>query len=241
MRHYQIDADQLDQWQLDPNIEIVPERGVCRLLSHRKTFDKETLVTKDGAPLIMKATGKALHACDVLPERADLALSESGRLLSQAEFESNYMLWLSQFIYPEGTEIQLEPVPNVIRYVSEMPDPNSDSRGMVEMYFDPRDDDAPEEQPNQFDTDGEPAETKASGILELLTKAMVEKMDPAQLEGVLSSSIGKDIPVVNAKGGDDEVPVAADGKTAAPCGKLVKNVGAHKYQCRSPECNEDSE
>lgn len=240
-----IERSNRDRWAMDPaRYETVPERGVCRLVKYKKTFAEDVLVKKDGAPLIMKASGKPLRACDVMRERADLALDKDGNLLSQGDFTSRYIEWLEAFTYPEGTNLADEPIPAVERYVSEIQDSFSESTGYVEMYFDPKLDQewTPLE---KYDTDGrEAAEREAdakSDITKLLMGALVDKLNPDQVAELLGDSVGKEIPIVDANSGAQQAKPARKPlePMLAPCGKMCKGaagLAAHKRKCANEAC-----
>ncbi len=241
----QIAKSNMDRWLLDPkSYEIVPERGIVRLLKYRKSFDDEVLVMQDGAPLLLKGVGRALRASEVLPERADLALDMDGKLLSQGEFAVRYQEWLGAFSYPEGHEIILDPVPEVSAYVSEEPDAYGESSGYIRIgYPDPADQDKPEIKA-QYDTEGRTQEEREadqqSDMQRTMIQALVDKLTPEQAAEMLeanSSGDGAEIPIVGETK-TEEVEVSVP-MFAAPCGQMCKSnagVSAHVRHCKNDLC-----
>src|SRR6056297_1418165 len=196
----QIASENFKRWQSNPGTyEFIPEREICRLVKYKKTFSEDVLVKRDGVPLILRTSGKPLRACDVLPERADLALDMDGNLLSQGDFKARYYEWLGSFTFPEGTEIGLEPCPEVSDYVSREPDRYSESNGYIEIYFDPKlnQEWTPSE---KYDTEGrtqEEREAEASAsVNNRLVEALMQKLSGDQVAELLGDVMGKDVPLV---------------------------------------------
>ena len=97
-----VQQDQINRWQRNGH-EPVWDRGTVRLREFKKSFSRGLEVTVlDKAsgqyvPLMLRC-GRPLLCSEVLPERADLALDEDGHLLSQADFEQNYHVYLASFV-----------------------------------------------------------------------------------------------------------------------------------------------
>lgn len=243
-----IHQQQVQRWQRHGH-DPVWERGTVRLreLKHDVPKNQPVLVhnkdTNEYVPLILSC-GRPLLCGEVLPERADLALDAEGRLLSQAEFESNYEQYLSAFSYPDGSDPNFEPVPNVVRFVKEMPDPYGESRGMVEIGFDPHLE--REFRPNaRFGPNGETEEEwlresqKNSTDIAAALKVLSENQ--AALTQFLLSQKGVSIPVETPAGltATDAVESAgASTEEVAPCGKKIKRgyLAQHQRFCNSNDC-----
>jgi hypothetical protein len=135
-----IAAAQQARWQT-LGVEPTP-RGTPRLPQYRKDFDPEVVVTVrdeqtgECAPFLLRS-GRPLKAAECLPERADLALDEQGRMLPQAAFEQRYKVYLESFVMPSDANPHFEPVPRVEDYINAKPDQWTASRGYVEIDFDP--------------------------------------------------------------------------------------------------------
>lgn len=253
----QIDKAQRDKWAMLGH-EPVYARGTVRLASLKKSFPRDLVVTvfdKDAEayrPLILW-DGKPLHAHEILPERADLALDERGRVLSQGEFEQNYALYLDAFVYPPGSDPRLEPVPNVVSFISEEPDKFSESRGMVPIRFNPRLDQ--EFKPRQrYGPNGETEEewkreqSRNNGNdLGALVKLLAEALKGNAVNAVPVAEVensGEEIPThVDPITPDEAVAALADNdRELAPCGKAVKKgyTAQHIRHCKNEACGEDS-
>jgi hypothetical protein len=159
--------------------EVVHDRGTFRHKAYRKEFAPDTPVMMDGAQMIM-SNGHALVAGDILPERADLALDMDGNVLPQHEFAKRYLEFLQWFTMVEGSDTGSEYIPAGCQYITQMPDPFSESPGMVEIGFDARKP-AEEERTHRWDeandkmvevmqTQNEGIETALSAVKELLEK-----------------------------------------------------------------------
>lgn len=250
-----IHPDQLRKWQL-MGAEPVFARGTVRLDGLKKSFgrdvpvtvlDKETMAYK---PLVL-SDGGPLMAHEVLPERADLALDKDGHLLNQGDFSQNYEKYLDSFIYPQGSNPRDEHVPNVVHFVKEMPDPYTESSGMVEIRFDPKLD-QPFRPHQRFGPNGESEEewkreqAKQSGDTAAILKQLAETQ--AQLANLIA---GKQ--AIPAEPALVEVPVASmttseaveassdDERELSPCGrKYVKKgyAAQHMRHCNAPECSD---
>lgn len=117
--------------------EFIPERSTFRHRMFKKDLDPCTPIRfEDGTPVVLY--GKQVTVGDVLPERADLALDANGKLLNANEFEKRYREWQRWFRLVEGSDPNSEPVPDVFDYVTAIPDPFSDSPGMVQVHYDAR-------------------------------------------------------------------------------------------------------
>lgn len=117
--------------------EVIPERSTFRHKGYRKDFAKGTIVKIEGCPYITEF-GAVLKTDDIFPERADLCLDVDGNLVSQQEFQRRYIEHLSWFDRPEGSEVELEPIPNVTEYVSKTYDVFNESGSMVTIGYDAR-------------------------------------------------------------------------------------------------------
>jgi hypothetical protein len=146
--------------------EVVHERATFRHKAYKKEFEPDTPVKMDGAQMIM-SNGHALVAGDILPERADLALDMDGNVLPQHEFEKRYMEFLNWFTMVEGSDTGSEYIPNGSHWITQMPDPFSESPGMVEIGFDAR----------------KPAEAERTHMWDEANDKMVEVMQ-TQSEGI---------------------------------------------------------
>ena len=257
-----IHPELLKKWQM-MGAEPVFARGTCRLVEFRKTFSSEVPVTVlDKAtmsykPLIL-SDGAPLMAHEVLPERADLALDEDGHLLAQGEFSQNYERYLDSFIYPAGSNPRDEPVPNVVHFVKEMPDPYTESSGMIEIRFDPKLDQP--FRPNQrFGPNGESEEewkreqSKAAGDTTAILKQLAETQ--AQLAALIAGQKPANNQPAPAEPEPVEIPISAmttseavtatsdDDRELSPCGRRYIRKGyaaQHMRHCDAPECGDGS-
>ena len=257
-----IHPELLKKWQM-MGAEPVFARGTCRLVQFRKTFSREVPVTVlDKAtmsykPLIL-SDGAPLMAHEVLPERADLALDEDGHLLAQGEFSQNYERYLDSFIYPAGSNPRDEPVPNVVHFVKEMPDPYTESSGMIEIRFDPKLDQP--FRPNQrFGPNGESEEewkreqSKAAGDTTAILKQLAETQ--AQLAALIAGQKPANNQPAPAEPEPVEIPISAmttseavsatsdDDRELSPCGRRYIRKGyaaQHMRHCDAPECGDGS-
>lgn len=248
----QIHNKQLQKWQRFGH-EPVFERGTVRLAGLKKTLppDLEVTVldpaTNEYVPFILTC-GRPLLCGEVLPERADLALDEQGRLLNQAEFRARYEVYLDAFVYVEGSDTGFEPVPNVVNFVKETPDIYSESPGMIEIGFDPKLNE--EFKPRQkYGPDGQSEEeylrdredrSDIAAALKSIAdtqRILAEKMqsleappeEPVEPQGMTAQ---------------DAVAATADTKhEEAPCGKRVKAgyVKQHKRKCNDDSCGGDGD
>lgn len=265
-----IHQDQIRKWQL-MGAEPVFDRGTVRLPQFRKTFGSDIPVTvfdrEAGAyrPLVL-SDGKPLMAHEVLPERADLALDKDGRVLNQGDFAQNYEVYLDSFIYPAGSNPRDEPVPNVVAYVREMPDPYSESSGSVEIRFDPKLD-KPFRPIHRFGPNGESEEewkreqAKSNDDQKALLKMLAEtqaqmaallagnKMPPVLEPPIGANSTGPDLeeqPEPEPAPITPEEAVAAtdhDDRELSPCGRKYIRKGytaQHVRHCDAPECGGES-
>lgn len=181
----------------------------------------------------------------MLPERADLALDEQGRLLNQAEFRANWQVFLDAFVYVEGSDTGFEPVPNVVNFVKETPDIYSESPGMIEIGFDPKLNE--EFKPRQkYGPDGQSEEdylrdkedrSDIAAALKSIAdtqRILAEKMQeletaPEEPQGMTAQ---------------EAVAATADTKhEEAPCGKRVRAgyVKQHQRKCNNDACGGDGD
>ena len=250
-----ISEDNLKRWS-SMGYEIIYERGTVRLPQFRKTFAKDVNVTVYSeevggyVPYILPQSGKVLRANDVLPERADLALDEKGRVLHQGDFANNYATWLESWSMGENAEPGCEPIPKVINYISTVQDTFSGSGGPIEIGFDPKIHEDIKVPGQLYDAEGEPSEAKPadSGSSELM-KMLLEKIDPSTAATIARDLVEKHgIPKIEAPTGGDEIPTAAvpadkpkptyKELEAAPCGKQITKgyVAQHINHCSKEEC-----
>lgn len=115
--------------------EVVTERACFRHKGYRKDFPKGTLIKIEGVPYITEF-GAILRTDDVFPERADLCLDIDGNVVSQQEFERRYLDYLGWFGRPEGSEVELEPIPSVTDFLSKTYDVFGESGSMVTIGYD---------------------------------------------------------------------------------------------------------
>ena len=230
--------------------EPVRERGVVRLREFKKTLPADLVVTHYSkevgqyVPYILKASLKPLLCGKVLPERADLALDDQGRVLPQGDFEMRYKQYLEAFVYPEGAEPLWEPIPNVMDYVCETQDTFSESSGYIEIEFDPKIHD--EFNPTQlYGLDGETEEEwrrnnnkRDDSVLERLLAVLEGKVSPKEVE---EAAAAEGIALIDPGEGSEPIPepiAAAKPMEFAPCGSEVRQgyVNSHKRFCKAPEC-----
>tara|TARA_R100000808_G_scaffold24467_1_gene56428 strand:+ start:6981 stop:7793 length:813 start_codon:yes stop_codon:yes gene_type:complete len=255
-----IHQKQLQKWQMNGH-EPVYERGSVRLANFKKSLpdDLEVTVldpaTNDYVPFILTC-GRALKCGEVLPERADLALDEKGRLRSQAEFEQAYSVFLDAFVYVEGSDTGFEPVPNVVDFVRQTPDTFSESSGMIEIGFDPKLDEEFKPQ-RRYGPDGQSEEeyqqeqannTDIAAALKSI--AETQALLAAQLNQVQSAPAPVSAPREQAAAASTGMnaekakAATADNDSAeAPCGKKVRKgyVKQHQRFCDADECGGESE
>lgn len=238
----QIAKSNIDRWTIDPQFEIVPERGLVRLTKYKKDFADDVIVKRDGVPFLLKYSGRALHANEVLRERADLALDQDGNLLGQGDFQARYVEWLDAFTYPEGHETALDPIPEVGAYVSERQDTFSESSGYIAIDFDPRKD-SEWEPSEKFDTEGREIqdETVSGALNAMLLKALADKLSPEQAAEILEEGLAGAARTDAAVEISEKVEVKKNVKQTvlAPCGKGCKgNAGmkAHMRHCKHELC-----
>jgi hypothetical protein len=135
---------QIQKWNLMGAEPIYARRSV-RLAEFKKDFtgDQPVMVedpdTGEKSPFMLRS-GRPLLCREVLPERADLALTKAGVLLDQVRFEANYKVWLESWVYPPDCEPALEPVPNVKSFINAKPDEWGESFGFVEIDYDAKPD-----------------------------------------------------------------------------------------------------
>lgn len=256
-----IQEKQVQKW-LRYGHEPIYERGTVRLRDFKKTLPPGLDVTVFSKELgtyvpLMLSCGRALKCGEVLPERADLALDDEGHLLSQGEFEQRYEAYLSAFSYPDGSDVNFEPVPYVVNYIKEMPDPWSDSRGMIEIGtpqdtgdFKPR---------ARFGPNGETEEEwlkeSKKNTTDIAAALQVLAQNQALLTEFLTKQAGN-VPIidVNAKPVITDEPIgmtAAEASEAvgspteetAPCGKRIRKgyLAQHQRFCNSDDCGGDGE
>jgi len=247
-----IHQQQVQRWQRNGH-EPIWQRGTVRLSDLRHDVPKNQpvlVLDKESGEYVplMLACGRPLLCGEVLPERADLALDKEGRLLSQAEFEANYEKYLDSFSYPDGSDPNFEPVPNVVRFIKETPDPYGESRGMVEIGFDPHLE--REFKPSaRFGPNGETEEEwlresqKNSGDIAAALKVLSEnqaaltqfllKQNGAQASAIMA-------PAEPAGVTAEEATAAAGDSTeeVAPCGKKIRKgyLAQHQRFCNSDDC-----
>lgn len=166
---------------------VVHDRGTFRHKAYMKNLDPEMQIKVDGADYITNH-GHALKVGDVLPERADLCLDMDGNLLPQHEFEKRYFEYLNWFDYIEGSDPKAEHIPNVHRYISQVPDQFSESPGMVEAGWDAR----------------KPAEKEATHQYDPNTDKMVEIMHASNEKADLTMEAVKRLLEQNAPVADEE-------------------------------------
>lgn len=117
--------------------EVIHDRMVFRHKAMKKDLPPDTLVKyNDGTPII--SCGKPVHVGDMLPERVDIALDSDGKLVGQQDFERRYREYARWFQYIEGTDVDVEPVPDPVDFVLATPDTFSESNGFVQINFDAR-------------------------------------------------------------------------------------------------------
>lgn len=256
-----IHQDQVQKW-IRYGHEPIYERGTVRLREMRKSIPADLDVTvfdkeRGGYFPLILSCGRPLKCGEVLPERADLALDEKGRLLSQGEFEQNYMAYLAAFSYPDGSDINFEPIPYVVNYVKEMPDPWSESRAMIEIGT-PQDT-GEFKAKQRFGPNGETEEewlrdsqknsqdiAQALSVLAqnqtLLTEFLMKQTGNVPIVDVNAKTVVTDEPIgVTAA----EAAEAVGGPTeeVAPCGKRIRKgyLAQHKRFCNSDDCDGEGE
>lgn len=246
---------QAQRWS-DNGDEVIRARGTVRLAQFKKSLPADLVVTvfdKDHnqyVPMLLW-DGKPLTCGEVLPERADLALDERGRLLSQADFEARYDAFLASFIFPDGSDVGFEPIPNVVNYVSETPDIYSESNGMIPIRFDPRlnEDFKPKQ---RFGPNGETEEEwlRESGknsadiasALQILaqnqaalTQFLMQNQNGTQ---VPISAPQQDAPAVGMTQTEAAEAAGLPVEEVAPCGAKIKRgyLKQHQRFCNAEDC-----
>lgn len=252
-----IHQDQVQKW-LRYGHEPIYERGTVRLRDFRKSLPPDldvTIFNKEigGYVPLMLSCGRALKCGEVLPERADLALDENGRLLSQGEFEQNYMTYLAAFSYTDGSDINFEPIPYVVNYVKETPDRFGDTKAMIEIGFDPKlNEDFRAKQ--KFGPNGETEEEwlreSQKNSNDIASALQVLSQNQALLTEFLMKQSGN-VPIidVNAKPVVTDEPigmtasevaesVGAPTEETAPCGARIRAryLKQHQRFCNHPDC-----
>lgn len=225
---------QRDKWDM-LGATPVWERGTVRLPQFRKSFDASTEVMVRNAdtgvlePFKLKS-GRTLMASEVMPERADLALTESGEVLGQRDFEANYEVYLEAFVMPKGFDRSAEPIPNVLRFINAKPDSWGESRGTVEIDFDPH---AGGEFSPQVMFDGTNEIPREEYERDLAAKSAKED----RMEALLLA-LGEKVLAQESEEAFEAAP-AEKPKEAAPCGKMVTKgyVAVHQRNCQQDECN----
>jgi len=253
-----IAKENLDKWQMLGH-EPVYERGVVRLHQFKKYFAPNVIVKEyveeanEWAPVVLNSTFEELRAVDVLPERADLALDESGHLLHQGDFEQRYKLYLDAWVYEETADPNFEPIPNVRDFILEEPDSFSESRGYIPLKFDPKLNQ--EFKPEKlYGADGESEDefkaNKAKEAINPLLDQILEGLSPEQkIEALERMAAQQNIPLINGdEKQEDPTPTpeplaaapepGAKIKVAAPCGGEYTQGYAkqHARHCKNPEC-----
>lgn len=230
---------QRDKWEI-LGCKPIWQRGTVRLPQFMKTFPHNQIVTvRDSetgeySPFKLRS-GRNLVIADIMPERADLALDDKGRLVDQMQFEKNYAIYLDSFVMAPGSEIQNEPVPNVARFVNAKIDPWGESRGSVEVDFDPQLD-------KQFvakkliDKDGNDAElADMKSLLSQLAKMQLAQANIGQNSIAVEAGPAKvdpeEIPV-----GQMSVADVPDDKERMPCGKWKAKGYRNQHMLR---CNHE--
>lgn len=237
-----IDPAQVSRWQM-MGAEPVYERGTVRLAQYRKNFSPDVVVkirdrkTGELSPYLLRS-GRPLRAVEALPERADLCLDEDGVLVDQAEFSERWRVYLESFHVESIDSMAHEPVPNVARFINAKMDEWGESKGVVEIDFDPHVN-GEFEPKHLFDGDREiPVEefrksvAKQDKLEELLLKLgdRVVGDDSAAPENVISVE-------------EQQAASEPADREAAPCGKYVKKgyVAQHVNHCKSPACGGDED
>ncbi len=150
-----VEFDSSDDWQklvlklMGAGHTIIHERGTFRHKAFKKDFPADKQITIEGVPLLAVDAHPVLWG-EVLPENADLCLDENANLLPQHEFEERYVNFLGWFNYAEGSDPGAEYIPNVKRFICQVPDRFSDSPGCVDVGFDARKP-AAEERTHRYD------------------------------------------------------------------------------------------
>ena len=129
--------------------EVLHDRGTFRHKAFKKDLPRDLVIRREGGLPFITHHDHELHAGDVLPERADLALDAEGNVLPQHIFEKRYLEFLNWFDFVEGSDPKAEPIPNVEQYISLTYDMFSESNGMVEIGFDAHKP-APEERTHMY-------------------------------------------------------------------------------------------
>jgi hypothetical protein len=247
---------QISRWMSNGD-EPIRQRGSVRLAKFKKTLPADLEVTvfdknREAYVPLLLSDGKPLKCGEVLPERADLALDEKGRLLSQSDFEARYDLFLNSFVFPEGSEVGFEPVPFVVNYIKETPDQWSESRGMVEIRYNPRIDE--EFKPKKrFGPNGESEEeylkdqAKSNGDIAAALSILAQNQAALTQFLMQQGAPGVNVPVaapqqeapadgMNAAAAAEAVGVSD--REIAPCGKNIKKgfIKQHQRFCNSDEC-----
>ena len=169
--------------------EIIRERNTYRHRDLKQGFDAGTVVrvkNEDGdfVPLLGH-DGSEVKTEQILPERGDVALDEFARVLPRHEFEDRYKAWFEVGLPEEArdhTDLNSIPIPDPARWVKQIVDPFSESRGPVEIGYDAR---KPAEQEVQkFENVSADDDERMERIEDTLTQALegmtsaVERLTP---------------------------------------------------------------
>jgi len=230
----------------------VTDRGTPRLIEFRKDFADNVQVTirdpETGgyAPFLLKS-GRPLMASECLPERADIALDEQGRLYDQATFEQRYLAYLDTFVVPSSTNLKDEPIPRVTDYINAKPDIWTSSRAYVEIDFDPTS--GGEFVPQYYVNEkGESVSVEEYNAKQADREARDDKMEALLLalgEKVLAGDTSKVVTVEQDEGEATVVPLEKQAAASQPvnkeraaCGKFVKKgyVAQHARHCQDEAC-----
>jgi hypothetical protein len=233
-------VDQLNQKQrqrwMEQGIEITPF-GI-RIPTMKKSFSADLEVTvrdpetEEWRPYLLRS-GRPLLCSEIIPDFADLALDEKGHLLDQLHFQENYKVFLEAFIYPSGSEAQNEPVPNVSRFVNRKPDEWGESKGMVEIDFDPKL--GQEFVPQKLiDKDGNDA--KLDEMQSVLMKLSEIAIGQNQIEGPEDEPTPA--PVIGMPLQEVSAASEPEGHERTPCGTTWVKKGYVKQHQR--HCNEEA-
>ena len=118
--------------------EIIPARRTYRHAGFKQDFHPDTIVGVRGpdgtkTPLL-NSFGGQITVGEILPERADLALDETGCIVPQSLFEERWVAFLDNtMLYGDP---KMEPIPDVEKWVRMIPDKFSEGPGYIEVGFD---------------------------------------------------------------------------------------------------------
>lgn len=214
---------------------VVPERGKlipAWYVPHERDDIAVYEDTREG-PVFFRVN-EVQVTVGMLPPEHRWAVGPNGAMLSQAEFERHYRQWIldtfraSEDGMPEYFAVDAEPIPHIQNFLRLTVNP-LDSSNLIEIGYD------------RFRPASGPVVRDAEPVVD---KHVSEWAQPAPLKpdekdaeiARLRAELEAKTPEASRDpSSPPESPAVASAPPAlstAPCGKQVKNVGAHKRLCR---------